>query len=210
MPAGIFGNLAKTPNTAQLTLNLSGNEFTSVPKSFFTGMDRAMAALDMTNQSGNSSSSLVLPVALYLAPDGVATLTMKTGTPVPLTFPLDISGHETTTPPLSPTEVTIAQSATSGTAPLLEASGQTLTAALMDTLPTLPVAVTGLRLVGDYCRHLQPNLAGADRPLGGTQHQIHLRRRHRVRSEFHHRNRPLQQAESKKYNSFESQRFRRA
>ena len=140
VPPSIFA-----PLTAMTTLNLSGNELFTLPDGIFEGMPATLTSLDIRDQFRNSASttiaSLQMPVSLNL--DGTtATLTIAAGAPLPLTFPLTLSGHANS----SPTSVTIARGATTGTATLV--SSGTLTASLSASLPTL-TGMQGLTLVAE-------------------------------------------------------------
>ena len=143
VPASIFA-----PLQAMTTLNLSGNELSALPDGIFKDLPMTLTSLDMSNQFKNSPSTTIanLPMPSLLNLNGTtATLTIAAGAPLPLTFPLYLSGNAGS----SPTSVSIATGATTGTVNLVAASGQTLTAALDATnLPTL-TGVTGLTLVGE-------------------------------------------------------------
>ena len=142
VPPSIF-----TPLTALIALDLSGNELLTLPDGIFEGVPATLASLDMSDQFSNSASttiaSLRMPTSLNLT-GTTATLTIAAGAPLPLTFPLTLSGNAAS----SPTSVTIARGATTGTATLVQASGQTLSASLSASLPTL-TGVTGLTLVAE-------------------------------------------------------------
>ena len=146
--AGIFA-----PLIAMTSLDLSGNELTELPNGIFAGLTAALnTKLDVSGQFRNDSTTANInnfDVLLDLSVDGsnVATVTIPTGAPQALTVNLDLTGHDTSSSPPSPTSVPIAIGATSGTVTLIPAtSGGTVTAILNATPPTL-TATTGITLI---------------------------------------------------------------
>ena len=135
---------------ALTALDLSGNEFRSLPDSIFEGLHKDLTDLDVRNQFSNlSGTSTVasLNVLLTLATSQVAgidsmgsattthyaTVTIPTGAPSRLRVNLVLSGHHSS----SETSVEIATGATTGTAIVVPASGQTLGIALNATAPSV-------------------------------------------------------------------------
>ena len=148
VPANIF-----KPLLAMTSLDLSGNELSRLPNGIFADLTAALnTKLDVSGQFSNDNNTADIDnfdVPLDLSVDGsnVATVTIPTGAPQALTVNLDLTDHDTSSSPPSPTSVTIAIGATSGTATLIPAtSGGTVTAALNATLPTL-TATTGITLI---------------------------------------------------------------
>ena len=143
VPAGIFTGL-----DAMTSLDLSGNEFASLPAGLFTGLTVALTTLDLSGQFSNDDNTddiniFNVPLQLSLDPATLdATVTLATGAPAALRVNLDQHGHNSST---SPSFVTIAIGATSVTARLAQASGQTLSAALSAVAPTVAGA-TGFTL----------------------------------------------------------------
>ena len=138
LPATPFAGL-----TALTDLDLSGNQFTTLPANTFKGLQSALTDLDLRGQFRNVNGTATIPYLierLSLSLDAntkVATVTIPAGAPAPLQVNLTLTGHNTAT---SPTAVTIATGATSGTATLIQAASATLTAALAATAPTVPGA----------------------------------------------------------------------
>ena len=148
VPARIFA-----PLLAMTSLDLSGNKIAELPNEIFAGLTAALnTKLDVSGQFRNDSNTANInnfDVLLDLSVDAsnVATVTIPTGAPQALTVNLDLTGHDTSSSPPSPTSVTIAIGATSGTATLIPAtSGGTVTAILNATPPTL-TATTGITLI---------------------------------------------------------------
>ena len=142
LPAGSFASLG-----ALTTLDLSGNEFPGPPDSLFAGLSQALTTYDLRGQFRNDTDLTDVDnfyVSLTLNLDtttNIATVTIPTGAPKQLMVNLDLTNAAAS----SPTAVTIAAGATTGTATLVEASGMTLAATLNPTAPTLPD--TGLTLL---------------------------------------------------------------
>ena len=135
LPASTFASLP-----ALTTLNLSGNEMATVPAGLFTGLQKSLTSSDLRGQFRNDSGTTTIAgltalMSVSLNSTFVATVTAPTSVPSTTRVPLTLTGA----PDGSLDYVDIAAGATSGTAQLAQASGETLAA----TLPPQGVTPSG-------------------------------------------------------------------
>ena len=143
VPASIF-----SPLTSLTSLDLSGNQFTALPDNLFQGLSGDLQTLNLSGQFRNDANtanidSLEVTLTLGLA-SNVATVTIPTGAPRAITVGLVVEGATQTG---SPTSVSIAAGATTGTATLLPQASATLVTDLdRANPPALPGTYSGLTL----------------------------------------------------------------